>query len=138
MSFIQNFKDYTPEKSTLVWTAVGASALTMAVGFMWAGWVTESSAEETAAEAAAAARAELAATICAENFRGTSVARAQYEEISELRGFRQRQFVEEQPWALMPGEQDVTRAAAERCAELIVAMDVTSLPPQVTAEVPQN
>lgn len=99
-----------------VWTAIGASVLTMAVGFTLVGWTTAGAAERLAREAAAAARLDLATQVCAANFAMTPAAFEQREEMLVLPSFRQASFVREQPWALMPGDTEVQRAVAERCA----------------------
>ena len=78
MSRIQSLRDFTPTKSTLAWTAVGASVLTMALGFTVGGWVTGGSADRMAAEAAIGAHTELAAQVCAANFVASPTAREQH------------------------------------------------------------
>lgn len=115
-------KDFTPTKG-IVWTAIGASALTMVLGFTWGGWVTQGAANQSARQAATAAQVELASTICAANFMASPDARAQHAELVALSGFQQRGFVEKQPWALMPGETRANRQVADGCARLIAAME---------------
>lgn len=141
MGLIQDAKDYQPTMTAMVWTAVGASALTMAVGFFGLGWVTGGTAEEMAEDARSSGHAELAAAICAENFRTTPAALEQYNEISDMSGFRQRQFIEDQPWALMPGAESVGRETAQLCATKITEMDPDALPSQSaddTSEAPTS
>ena len=116
-------KDFTPTKGMLAWTAIGASALTMVLGFTWGGWVTAGSASQSARAAGTAAQVELASTICAANFVASPDARAQHEELAALSSYQRRGFVEKQPWALMPGEDRADRQVAEACARLIVAME---------------
>jgi hypothetical protein len=118
----ESFRDYAPTKTTLAWTAAGASALTMALGFALGGWVTGGSAERMAAEAADGARAELAANVCAANFAASAVAAEQQQELLALASYRQRGFVQEQLWARMPGETEVNRQVADLCAKKIAAM----------------
>ena len=130
MGLIESAKNYEPTMKAMVWTAVGASALTMAVGFFGLGWVTGGTAEDMAEDARSSAHSELAAAICAENFRTTPAALEQYREISDMSGFRQRQFVEDQPWALVPGADSVGRETAQLCASMITEMDPETLPSQ--------
>lgn len=120
---MSKFTDFTPTKGMLAWTAIGASVLTMALGFTWGGWTTGGSASQMAREAATTAHVELASTICAENFAADPTARAQQEEMLALSSFRQRSFVEEKPWALMPGETSVNRSVANLCAQRIAEME---------------
>ena len=76
-----------------------------------------------ATEAATAARVDLASQICLANFAATPAAFEQREEMLALSSFRQRAFVQEQPWALIPGETSVHRSVADRCAQLIAEME---------------
>ncbi len=134
MGFIDSIKTYQPTISAMAWTAVGASALTMAVGFFGLGWVTGQTAADMANDARNQGHAELASVVCAENFRAYPAALEQHQQISEMSGFRQRQFVEGQPWALMPGADSVGRDVAQLCAARILAMNPEDLPAQVTEE----
>lgn len=129
MSILQGLKDYQPTKTALAWTAAGASALTIVIGFTLGGWVTGGSAERMAQEARNAGQAELAAAVCAENFRMMPTAQAKQAELAALTTTtRQRQFVLDQPWGRVPGaEGAIGRSAAEMCARMIVQMDPEEL-----------
>ena len=129
MNLGRSFQDYHPKKSTLAWTAVGASVLTMVLGFSAGGWVTGGTAERMAATASTDARVELASRVCAANFVAASDARAQHDELAALSSYRQRSFVQQQPWALMPSESSVHQKVADLCARTIMAMEPDSLPP---------
>lgn len=127
MSLLQDFRDYQPTKAALGWAAGAASVLTMVVGFSLGGWVTGGTAERMAAEARVAGQVEIAAAACAGNFRAYPAALEAHRELVGLSSFRQRQFVQEQPWAQVPGLDALDRVAADRCARLIVDMDPDEL-----------
>lgn len=127
MSILQKFNDYTPTKAALAWVAAGASVLTMVLGFTIGGWTTGGTAARMAAEARTTAQAELAAAVCAANFRQSPTAREAQAQLAGLTTMRQRQFVLDQPWGQVPGAEGVSRAAAELCARKIVAMDPAEL-----------
>ncbi len=127
MRILQGFRDYAPSKAALVWVAGGASVLTMVVGFTVGGWVTGGTAERMAQEARTGAQTELAAAICAANFRDTPTAWETQAELAGLSATRQRQFVLDQPWSQVPGAEAVRRAAAELCAREIARMDPAEL-----------
>jgi hypothetical protein len=127
MSFLQGISDYTPTKTALAWAAGGASVLTMVVGFTLGGWVTGGSAERMAAEARTGGKAELAASVCAANFRMAPTAVSDHAELVRLSSMRQRQFVQDQPWAQVPGAEAVSRASAELCARIITQIDPAEL-----------
>jgi hypothetical protein len=126
MNFSETMSKLFPSTST-IWTAVGAGAVTIAVGFGLGGWKTGGAAERMASEAATDARVELASGICVSNFAATPAAFQQREEMLALPTFRQRSFVQEQPWALLPGETSVDRAVAERCAQRIGELEPEGL-----------
>ncbi|MBX6324016.1 MAG: hypothetical protein IRY94_19535, partial [Rhodospirillaceae bacterium] len=50
------WKAWRPSKGLWFWSCVGASALTMIVGFGWGGWVTGGTASKMATDAAEQAR----------------------------------------------------------------------------------
>ena len=135
-TILSKFNDFTPSKGMLAWTAVGASALTMVLGFTWGGWTTGGSADQMARAAATGARVELASTICAANFVASPTARAQQEELLALAAYQQRGYVEKQPWALMPGETSVNRQVADSCAKTIAGMEPGTLAAAEEALVP--
>jgi len=133
MRLLQGLRDYAPTRSALGWTAVGASALTIAVGFTLGGWVTGGASERMVHEARTEAQAHLAAAVCAENFRVQPAGQAKQSELAALNATRQRQFVLDQPWSQVPGvEGAARRTAAELCARQIVQMDPEELLPPAT------
>ena len=129
MNVGRSFQDYRPRKSSLAWTAVGASVLTMVLGFTAGGWVTGGTAERMAVTASTEARVELASRVCAANFLTASDARAQHDELTALSSYRQRGYMQLQPWALMPGESSVDQKVADLCARTIMAMEPHNFPP---------
>ncbi len=76
-----------------------------------------------AQEAATGAYTELAAAVCATNFAASADTGTQRDELLALASHKQRTFVQEQQWALMPDEMKVTRPVAELCARKIAEMD---------------
>ncbi|MFZ5676665.1 MAG: hypothetical protein ACOZAM_27200 [Pseudomonadota bacterium] len=60
----QGWDDFTPSKTTWVWSCLGSSILTVAIGFTVCGWMTRAQADSAATQAATAARAELVARAC--------------------------------------------------------------------------
>lgn len=127
MGVIKDIAEFQPSKVALVWTAVGASALTVAAGFMLGLVVTAGSAQDMANKAASNAHAELAGSICAANFRISPTAQELHAEIAGLSMVRQRQLIQGQPWALYPGAESLSRDAASVCAREIAQMDPEEL-----------
>lgn len=123
MNIMKSVSNFAPTKKMLAWAAGGAAVLTMAVGFTAGGWVTAATADRMAQEAAAGAYTELAAAVCATNFVADADTGAMRDELLALTSYKQRAFVQEQQWALMPGEIKVTRPVAELCVRKIAEMD---------------
>lgn len=136
----QRWETLQPSKPALAWACAGAVAATLAIGFTWGGWVTGGTAAQMTERAANTARAELAAAICVENFLNANNYRAQLTELQEISSsFRQRQFVEEGGWAIMPGSEQADRQAANLCAQSLAAMELApatsaSTTPELEAE----
>ena len=124
MAITKQLKDYQPTKTTLVWSMVGAAALTMFVGFTWGGWVTGGSADEMAQQAAEEATAKLAAVVCVERFVNAPDAAAQLAALKETSRWKQRSFVEDGKWTTLAGMEEPVDGAADLCAEQLADMEL--------------
>jgi hypothetical protein len=123
-SFSQRFEEYRPTKTVLFWSCAASVIATIVVGFAWGGWVTGGSAEEMAQTAAEDARHQLVASVCVDRFMAAGNARAQLVELKGLSSsYRQGEFIEDGDWAMVPGTGEASDAAAELCAEQLVAME---------------
>ena len=119
-SLTQRWEEFRPTKTMLMWACIGSVAATVALGFTLGGWVTGGTAHGMASDAADEARAELAAAVCMEEFLASANAPAQLAELKGIdSSFRQRQFIEQGNWALMPDRDSASRQAAARCAEML-------------------
>lgn len=116
------FRTYRPSKAAFVAACVGASLLTMFVGFNWGGWMTIGTARDLATTAANVARGELAGSVCIERFNGAPDADARMAELKAIpSASARRQYVEAGGWATMPGETSPDRRASEACATALAA-----------------
>lgn len=130
----QRWNDLQPSKTMLVWSCVGSVAAALVVGFVWGGWVTGGTARDMAETAGEEGRYELASVICVENFLGAPDAQAQLGEFKDISSaYRQRQFIEEGGWAVMPNREDAARQSADLCAKLLAALEPEDLTPAVEA-----
>jgi len=104
-----------------IWGAVVGSVLTMIIGFGWAGWVTDGTADQAARQQANAAVTSALTPFCLANAK-TDPASA--KKLGELRAidywYQQQQFVMEAGWASMPGSEEPNREVAEACAAHLV------------------
>jgi hypothetical protein len=118
----QRFAEYRPTKTVLFWSCAGSVAATMIVGFTWGGWVTGGTAEEMAADAVDQGRAEIAASVCVEQFMQQADAGVQLASLKEISSsWRREDFVENGGWAMIAGEE--YDDAADFCAERLIEME---------------
>jgi hypothetical protein len=69
-------------------------------------------------------RWELASVICVEKFLAAPDAQAQLVELKAIdSSYRQRQFIEEGGWAVMPSKDEATRQAADLCAKVLTNLE---------------
>lgn len=131
----QRWNDLQPTKGILVWSCVGSVAAALVVGFVWGGWVTGGTARSMAETAGEQGRHDLASVICVENFLAAPGAQAQLAEFKDISSaFRQRQFIEEGGWAVMPNSEAAARQTADLCAKLLAALEPEDLTPVVEAD----
>lgn len=123
MSITSVWNDYRPTKAGLVWTAVGASVLTMVVGFTWGGWVTGGSAQTMATQASQNAREQLVASICVENFVADSNAATNLAALKEESSYQRDNFIEEGGWNNVTALEEQVTGAADICAEQLAALE---------------
>jgi hypothetical protein len=116
-------RDYQPTKTALFWSCAACVALTLVIGFSWGGWVTKSTANDMVENASEQARAQLAATVCVEQFLKGPDAIAQLASLKLANSWKQESFVSDGGWATLPGMKEPVMDAAEVCAERLVKMD---------------
>lgn len=95
------------------------------IGFTLGGWVTGGTARQMVETAGEEGRFDLASAICVERFMNPPNVRERLTELQEIdRSFRQRQFIQEGDWAVMPGEDSASRQAADLCARVLANIDI--------------
>ena len=129
-SIQQRWSDLQPSKTMLFWSCAGSVVVALVVGFTWGGWVTGGTAREMAGAAGDTSRYELASVICVEKFLAAPDAQAQLAALKAIdSSYRQRSFIEEGGWAVMPTKDKAARQAADLCAKVL-----TNLEPDAAAE----
>jgi hypothetical protein len=122
-SMSQRFQHYRASKTALFWSCAGCIVATVIVGFTWGGWVTGGSARDMAEAAAEQAQAQVAATVCVDQFMAAADARPQLASLKEnTSSWRQENFIEDGGWAVIADQE--YDGAAELCAERLIAMEV--------------
>lgn len=107
-----------PMKAGLAGAGIGAVAV-FVLGFVVAGWVTGSTAEEMAKDRAKTAVIAVLAPICADKFQHTVNARDKLAQLDKIVPGEQAQFIALGGWATMPGETAPDTEVAKACADIL-------------------
>ncbi len=107
---------------TGLWGAIGGAIVLAIVGFFWLGWVTGETAQEMAEEMAESAVVDRLAPICVEQFNQGSEKDQKLNELKEKPSFARGDYVEEQGWATMPGEEKPDSKVAEKCGVRLIEL----------------
>ena len=119
VSFKQRWNEAQPTKTVLFWSVVAAVILTMIVGFNWGGWVTGGTAQKMSEEAATKAVVERLALICVDQFSEDPDKAQKLSEFIETKAYQRDDYVTDQGWATMFGDEKPDRNVADACAKLI-------------------
>jgi hypothetical protein len=130
-SFGQRFEAYQPSKTLWGWSCIACVAGTIAVGFIWGGWVTGGSARKMAAAAADGAGSEMVAALCVDRFKAATDSTEQLDALKKLSSWSRRDFIEKGGWTTMPGKPGAMTQAATLCADQLLAAGV--MPATTTA-----
>jgi predicted phage tail protein len=106
-------------KKVVFWAVLGAIVLTMIVGFNWGGWVTGGTAQAMGETMADDAVVQRLAPICVFQFNQDPDKAQKLMEFNEVSNYKRDDYVKEQGWATMPGEDQPDRQVAEACASLL-------------------
>ena len=122
LSFGQRWREAQMKKTGVFWSLVAVVVVTMIIGFAWGGWVTGGTAEKIAEEMAEDAVVLRLAPICVFQFNQDPEKDQKLKELKETSNWKRGDFVEEQGWATMPGEEKPDNKVADACANLLIAM----------------
>lgn len=107
-------------KAYIIGAIIGAIAVAI-VGFVWGGWVIQSTSERLGAERVDAALTSALTPICVDR---AVEAPERFDELAEITSaFERRRFVEEAGWATPPDRDTPHRGIATACA---AALDVAA------------
>lgn len=92
---------------------------TMLVGFTWGGWVTGATARQTAATMANDAVIQRLTSICVAQFQQDPTKDQKLVELKDFNSYQQGNYIKEQGWALMPGDEQSDTKVASECAKVL-------------------
>ena len=117
-----SWSSYRPSKTLWAWSLIGASALTMALGFTWGGWTTAGRAHVMTDIAVRDARANLVAGICVHNFVTANGAADNLKALQAKSSWQRDDFIKEGGWANIAGIDDKVANATDACAEQLMKL----------------
>jgi len=123
VSFRQRWNEAQPTKAVLFWSVVAAVILTMIVGFSWGGWVTGGTAQKMAEVAATKAVVERLSLICVDQFSQDPDKEQKLIAFIDTKAYQRDDYVRDQGWATMFGDEKPDRNVAFACAKLIALID---------------
>lgn len=116
VGFAERVETYRPSKTALGWCCVLSVVATIAVGFIWGGWVTRGTATAMANSAAQDASTKLAADVCTAQFDRDPNAAVQLAALTKLDSWDRADFITKGGWANLPGLKEPVSGAADLCA----------------------
>jgi len=119
VSYRQRWDKTRATKKVVFWAILGAIVLTMIIGFSWGGWVTGGTAQNLGETMAEDAVVQRLAPICVFQFNQDPDKAQKLMEFNEVSNYQRDDYVKEQGWATMPGEDEPDRKVAEACASLL-------------------
>jgi hypothetical protein len=122
-TFRQRWNDAQPTKTILFWACLGSIVLTIVIGFNWGGWVSAADAQRLADTTAQNAIVQRLAPICIAQFNQDPDKIIKLDEMSGKGSSQRVQYVQEQGWATISGEERPDRRVADACAKLLLEMN---------------
>lgn len=118
--FGQRLGEARPTKTLVFWAWVASVVVIMIIGFTWGGWVTGSTARNMAAVMAEEAVVKRLVPICVVQFKRDPGKDQKLKELKGKGSYERGEYVKQQGWATMPGEEEADSKVAEECAKLLV------------------
>lgn len=115
----QRWSAMQPSKTLLAWLCLGMIVGTMLVGFTWGGWVTDSTSQKAATTMANDAVIQRLSSICVAQFQQDPDMDAKLAELKLERSTQQRNYVRDQGWSIMPGDEESDTKVASACAKAL-------------------
>jgi len=115
-SFGQRWEKVRPTKMIVFWFLVATIIVTIIVGFAWGGWVTGGTAQNMVNDAVV----QRLAAVCVGQFNQDLQKDQKLTELQGISFYQRDDYVKEQGWATLPGEEGPDSKVADECTKLIV------------------
>ncbi len=111
-----------PSKMATFWISLLSVVVVVVLGFTWGGWMTEGGAQDEAQAMAKDAVIERLAPICFAQFNQDPDNVLKLDELNGMSTYQRAQFVQDQGWATISGEEKPDRNVAGACTKLILEL----------------
>lgn len=122
-TFRQRWNAVQLSKTSIVWICLAMILGTMLAGFTWGGWVTGDTAQRTAVTLANDAVVQRLTAICVAQFQQDLTKDEKLVELKAASSYQRGNYVKEQGWATMPGDEESETKVATECAKLLVQLN---------------
>lgn len=119
----ERWENARPTKTIVFWAGLALIILTMIVGFSWGGWVTGGTAQKMGEAMAQDAVVQRLAPICVLQYNQDLGKVQKLRELKAIKSYQRDDYIKEQGWATMPGEEKPDNKVADACAKLLVPSD---------------
>lgn len=96
-----------------LWGAASGAVVAIVIGFAWGGWTTAGGTQEKTDEALLASRA----AICVAQFLNAPNHQENLDELTKLRSWDRRGFIEKGGWDKMPGQKEANYQVSRACVD---------------------
>lgn len=119
-TFWEKLKETEISKTAAIWSCLASVILTMAVGFWWGGWVTNSTALKMVSDGSKSAILNRLADVCVAQSELDIDKGQKLVDLKAASSYQRGEFVATQGWATLPGDTKPNSQVASQCAKLIV------------------
>ncbi len=119
----ERWRALQPSKTILVWACLASVVLTIVIGFTVGGWMTAGGAQEAAATLAKAAVVDRLAPICVAQFNQDPESVTKLDAMNAMTAYGRTQYVQEQGWATITGDEKPDRKVADACLAMLLEMN---------------
>ena len=116
VSYRRRWDKARASKKVVFWAIIGTVALTMMVGFNWGGWMTGWTAQKMTNDAIG----ERLSLICVGQFNQDPQKDQKLTELKDTSFYQRDDYVKEQGWATIPGQEKPDNKVADACAKLLM------------------
>ena len=111
-------QDVQPTKTAVSGAWAACVVLTTIIGFVSGGWMTDRASRKLDKDMADDAKRM--ALICVAQFNQDPAKAAKLEALTQASGYERLNYVQDQGWATMPGEERPERWVADECVKLLL------------------